>query len=479
MYSLLLVGFAAFVLALVLTPLLRNVCRRNGLVDRPNSRKRHAEPVPRLGGIPLLLSCLGSFSLLLAVESQGSSLAWASLPLVLQLLPGVGVIFAVGLADDLIGLNAWQKLAGQIVAAGISYWIGVSAGGFAGFTFPDWASLPLTIGWLVICTNAVNLIDGVDGLATGVGLFAAATTLVAALLQDNFALAAATMPLVGALLGFLRYNFNPATIFLGDSGSLLIGFLLGCYGVVWSQKSATILGMTAPLLALSIPLVDTGLAIVRRFLRGKPIFAADRGHIHHRLLDRGLTARKTVLVLYGLCSVAAMLSLAMSSQGLEGLVIIVFCGAAWIGIQHLGYVELGVAGRMFVEGAFRRQLSAQIALQSQQALLSQAETPEQCWTVLRDGAQEFGFCQARMTLAGRVYQFEAAADTPGAWKASVPLSETDYLELTRPVGDSRNSAITTPYVEMLARTLVPKLAGFERTSAAASPQRQSVATGGR
>src|SRR6201999_2943513 len=129
----------------------------------------------------------------------------------------------------------------------------------------------------------VNLIDGIDGLATGVGFFATVTMALAALMQGNITLAIAVVPLAGALLGFLRYNFNPASIFLGDSGSLLVGFLLGSFGILWSQKAATILGITAPMMAMAIPLLDTGLAIVRRFLRNRPIFEGDRGHIHHRL----------------------------------------------------------------------------------------------------------------------------------------------------------------------------------------------------
>jgi UDP-GlcNAc:undecaprenyl-phosphate/decaprenyl-phosphate GlcNAc-1-phosphate transferase len=164
-----------------------------------------------------------------------------------------------------------------------------------------WWNVPLTILWLLACMNAFNLVDGLDGLAVGVGLFATLTVFTAAMMQHNMVLAVATFPLAGALLAFLCYNFNPATIFLGDSGSLLIGFLLGCYAAIWSNKSATLLGMTAPLMALSIPLLDVALAIVRRFLRRQPIFAADRGHIHHRLLDRGFTPRRVVLMLYGLC----------------------------------------------------------------------------------------------------------------------------------------------------------------------------------
>ena len=154
-----------------------------------------------------------------------------------------------------------------------------------------WLSLPLTLLWLVGCANAFNLIDGIDGLATGAGLFATVTILIGALLSNNVPLALATVPLAGALLGFLRYNFNPASIFLGDSGSLTIGFLLGCYGVLWSQKGATMLGMTAPLMALAVPLLDTGLAVARRFLRHQPIMSGDAAHIHHRLLARGLTPK--------------------------------------------------------------------------------------------------------------------------------------------------------------------------------------------
>ena len=157
-------------------------------------------------------------------------------------------------------------------------------------------AVPLTILWLVGCSNAFNLIDGLDGLATGVGLFATATAFLSALLTGNIALAIVTAPLLGALLGFLPYNFSPASIFMGDCGSLTVGFLLGCFGVIWSQKSATLLGMTAPLIALAIPLLDTALAIARRFLRRQPVFGADRGHIHHRLLARGFTPRRVAYI---------------------------------------------------------------------------------------------------------------------------------------------------------------------------------------
>ncbi len=458
MYSLVFIGAVSFVLVLILTPLARNLCRRFKLFDNPDSsRKFHIQPIPRIGGVPLLASCIGSVACLFLLSSSGGGIIHDALPVIVRFLPGVGLIFIIGLADDIIGLKPWQKLSGQVVAAGAAFWAGVNVQAFGGYHISHWLSLPLTILWLVMCTNAVNLIDGIDGLATGVGLFAAATTLVAALLQNNFGLAAATMPLVGALLGFLRYNFNPATVFLGDSGSLLIGFLLGSYGVIWSQKSATILGMTAPLIALSIPLVDTGLAIVRRFLNNKPIFGADRGHIHHRLMDRGMTARKTVLLLYGLCSLAAVFSLAMSNIRIEGLVLVIFCIVAWIGVQHLGYVELGVVGRMFIEGAFRRHLSAQITLQSHERSLAHAGTPEECWTIVAKSARDFGFCGVRMVLAGGAFDFSDLPEGLPVWEAFLRLSDTEFIDFTRPIDDSPSAAIVAPYVEMLSKTLRPRL----------------------
>src|ERR1035441_2910506 len=174
-------------------------------------------------------------------------------------------------------------------------------------------------------TNAFNLIDGLDGLAVGVGIFATATAFLSALLSGNIALALLTAPLLGALLGFLPYNFNPASIFMGDCGSLTVGFLLGCFGVIWSAKAATVLGMTAPLIALAIPLLDTALAISRRFLRHQPIFGADRRHIHHRLLARGFTPRRVAYMIYASAGVTAALALLLSSSHAGGVALVLFC----------------------------------------------------------------------------------------------------------------------------------------------------------
>ena len=278
MYSLALLAVSSFLLALFLTPAVRNLARRWRLVDEPDGVRRvHANPIPRLGGVAILVAYVTAFGILFAAEMATGHIVQGAFPMVARLVPAVAVVFLVGLLDDLRGLSPLQKFIGQLAAAVLAIWGGVLVTGFTGFDLPVWAGVPLTVLWLVGCANAFNLIDGVDGLAAGVGLFATVTMVLAALIGDNVALALATIPLAGALLGFLRFNFNPATIFLGDCGSLTIGFLLGCYGVLWSQKSATMLGMTAPLMALAVPLLDTALSMARRFLRGRPICEADLG----------------------------------------------------------------------------------------------------------------------------------------------------------------------------------------------------------
>src|ERR1017187_9291352 len=293
MLSLLILAVSALLLTLAVTPACRALCKRLGWVDKPDLRKVHRGPIPRAGGIAILFGYAAALALVRFSPLWASnSTHWAPLS-VRALLPAILVAFATGLLDDIFGLKPWMKLLGQVLAAALACNAGVQIHGIGGHSFGGtWWQIPLTIFWLIGCS------DGLEGLAGGVGLFATATAFLSALLNGNIALAFVTAPLLGALLGFLPYNFNPASIFMGDCGSLTVGFLLGCFGVIWSQKSATLLGMTAPLIALAIPLLDTALAVARRFLRHQPVFGADRGHIHHRLLARGFTPRRVAYVLY-------------------------------------------------------------------------------------------------------------------------------------------------------------------------------------
>ena len=454
MHSLLWLGFRAFIISLVLTPICRDVFRSYGVVDQPDARKVHRYPIPRVGGLAIAISYLVAY--VLVRPEEGSPLA-QQLSLVWRLLPGAALAFAVGLLDDLFNLRAWIKLGGQVAAAGLACVGGVRIVSIGGTPTDAWWSVPLTILWLLACMNAFNLVDGLDGLAVGVGLFATLTVFTAAMMQHNMVLAVATFPLAGALLAFLCYNFNPATIFLGDSGSLLIGFLLGCYAAIWSNKSATLLGMTAPLMALSIPLLDVALAIVRRFLRRQPIFAADRGHIHHRLLDRGFTPRRVVLVLYGLCGLAAAFSLL---QGLvhsfSGALLLLFGVFVLLGVQYLGYAEFDLAGRLLFSGEFQRSVSAQLDLRKFRAALAAAGTPAGCWEVIRETCGKFGFYQVRLCLAGEIFEFSSDDSGAPGWTVRVPLSNGDYAVLARPFASPVLPMVVAPFVDSLREILAEK-----------------------
>ncbi|HUI57755.1 MAG TPA: MraY family glycosyltransferase [Bryobacteraceae bacterium] len=450
------IGLLSFLVSLLLTPLCRNVSCRFGLTDQPEpNRKTHNRPTSRVGGVAIFLACLASVGIP-ALVSRAPRLPTRDLD---RLLPAVLVVFLIGLADDIWSLAPWQKLCGQFAAAAMACAAGVQIQTVAAWSIAGtWWHVPITMIWLVGCANAFNLIDGVDGLAAGVGFFATLTTFVAALLSANYSLAVATAPLVGALLGFLRYNFNPATIFLGDCGSLSIGFLLGCYGVIWSQKSATLLGMTAPLIALSIPILDTAISIVRRFLRGQPIFGADRRHIHHRLLDRGLTPRRVALLMYGVAAVAAACSLliSVSDNQLGGLIIMLFCAAAWLGVQHLGYNEFQQARNVLFGGMIGRVIDTQVLLSQLDARLAGAHTPDERWHILRDASRNFGFNAVNLSVDGRRWSERTRPVPPaGCWQISVPLRDSGVAEFLVPLHARPHPINLAPLVNIVRRHLGP------------------------
>jgi UDP-GlcNAc:undecaprenyl-phosphate GlcNAc-1-phosphate transferase len=255
------------------------------------------------------------------------------LDLLWKIAPSAVVVFAIGVLDDLIGLRAWQKLLGQLAAAAIACASGVVITG-------GWWALPVSIMWLLGCTNGFNLIDGMDGLAGGAGFIAAMTISLAALVQGDVPLAMVVLALAGGLLGFLRYNFHPATVFLGDSGSLLLGFVLGCGGIMWSRALANHAGLLAPAVVLSVPLLDVGLSIVRRAVGRRPIFSADLGHVHHRLLNRKMTTRRAVFALYLMCGIVAVFGVLESiteEPGMRTLIFLLFSANVLAGTAYLGY----------------------------------------------------------------------------------------------------------------------------------------------
>jgi UDP-GlcNAc:undecaprenyl-phosphate GlcNAc-1-phosphate transferase len=211
MYSLFFLAFVSLALSLLLTPLVRNLAWHYGIVDQPDQhRKIHSSPIPRMGGVAICASVVGAYGLLLIVRLSSGQIVWENLPLILRLFPALLVVFGIGLLDDIVSVPPWIRLGAETIAAILAWVGGIHIGAIAGYSFSGaFVSFLVTILWIVTCTNAINLIDGVDGLAAGVSMFAAITMLLEALLDHNFPMALAVVPLVGALLGFLRYNFTP------------------------------------------------------------------------------------------------------------------------------------------------------------------------------------------------------------------------------------------------------------------------------
>jgi UDP-GlcNAc:undecaprenyl-phosphate GlcNAc-1-phosphate transferase len=454
MYSLGIVATASVVIAYLVTPVIRDWFVRCGWTDKPDGeRKIHALPIPRCGGVIIVFACLAAYAILSVLHLSGWTNLSLDMGLIVSVLPGTVIVFAVGLVDDVKGLHAWTKFIWQIAASAIVFIGGLHVGALSWHALDRWwLSLPLTVFWLLLCTNAFNLIDGVDGLSSGLGLCATLTLICAALLGHNFPLLLATVPLAGALLGFLPFNFNPASVFLGDCGSYMIGFLLGCYSIVWSEKSATMLGLVAPLMAFAVPVFDVAVVVLRRLLRAKSIFSADRLHIHHRLLERGLAPRNVVLVLYGAAIVAAGIALLSTvlKTSYAGFVLLLFCGVTWFGIKNVGYQELNLAGRIASLTAFRQSLRAQSVLQTAREHLNAADNPAAYWRVVRTTVSELGFCGAWMTLDGMTFfeSFEKGDSIP-SWTIMIPLGDGGRVELAHRFEEAVSAMTLTALVDLL------------------------------
>lgn len=350
--------------SLALTPCVRLLAIRIGAVDCPGERKIHTVAIPRLGGLAVVVS--GILTALTALECE-RALGWLihlDFGVWKPVLLGGSVVFLAGVWDDLRRIPAWMKFLFQAVAAWIAIWYGIrveyiSLLGSNGFYLGALA-LPLTFVWIIGITNAFNLVDGLDGLASGLAIIAAGSIATLFLLRGDAQDMLLLVILLGALLGFLPYNFNPATIFLGDSGSLVIGYVLAVTAITGSQKGATALAVVIPLLVFGLPIVDTLLSMVRRFvgslrmlksrkaslkeqIRGtKRMFEADQKHIHHRLMALGFSHRNAVLVLYALALGLSLLALlSVLAQYRNASIILIAIGmATYIGLRKLGYDEI-------------------------------------------------------------------------------------------------------------------------------------------
>ena len=457
MLALIPVVLASLVVCFILTPFVRDFFGFLGIVDRPDTfRKTHARPIPRVGGIGLTLAYFVAFvSLALGWRTGLIDPHDPSIRLVARLSPAIILIFLVGLVDDFRGLLPWQKMAGEILAASYASWIGVRLA-----TPPGWEGFQIGITilgvcWLVLCANAFNLIDGLDGLATGVALIGSASLLFAAVIHHEPGLALVITPLIGALLGFLYYNFNPASIFLGDCGSLVIGFLLGCYGLMWNQHAKTSLGMAAPFVALAFPVFEVVVSIMRRFLRDRPIFGSDRDHIHHRILSRGLSHRNAALVLYGVAGLVAVVAILQTivRPQLATVLLLLFVGAAYAGVRALNYSEFGTLGKFLFAGGFRLTLRASIYLHEYEEALARAKTVEDCWLALKNTCREANFSYISMRVNGQCFEDQLQPAFVGVRRLSIALSRSDEATFGHDACAAAPAMLIAPLAERLQEKL--------------------------
>lgn len=329
--------------ALLITPGVILLAAKTGAMDTPDARKVHKKPIPRIGGIGIyaafmvaMLSVLSFVDVTAEVKTE-----------IIGLMVGGSLIVLVGVIDDYKNLPAKVKLVGQIIAAAVlviafDVRIDFITDPFGDYIYTEWLAVPLTIFWIVGLTNTVNLIDGLDGLAAGVSTIAAVTIMLVALQQSIMLVAVLTAALAGAAFGFLYYNFNPARIFMGDSGSMFLGFMLAGISVIGAVKSAATIALIVPILALGLPILDTTFAIVRRYRGGVPIFKPDKGHLHHRLLDLGFTQRQAVLLMYVISALLGLSAVALTEVSNQlaiiivcVVVVVVLLGAKKIGIFHM------------------------------------------------------------------------------------------------------------------------------------------------
>lgn len=331
------------VLALILTPLAARVGQRLGAVDPPSERRVHFRPIPRFGGPAVLGAFLCSLALITLLGTDVSEALSLDRHLSFLLMGGL-IIFATGAADDLWRLDPKTKLALQIVACSLAFYGGNR---FNYLPIPDnaWLFLTLsylqTVFWFLLFINAVNLIDGVDGLAGGLVFFLCMVMVFLSLSRQEYILALIFAALAGSILGFLRYNFNPASIFLGDSGSYLLGYSVAGLGIYGSVKSPVGSIMLISIVALGIPLIDTLLAPLRRFVRGRRLFSPDKKHIHHLLLSTGMTARRVTLFLYFVTIILCQISIVIvhTRHEFSGMLLVVLGLTGFFVFQKSAYLE--------------------------------------------------------------------------------------------------------------------------------------------
>lgn len=409
MKTYLFVYLGSLLVAGITTPIVIYIARRVRIYDVPEARKVHSSRIPRIGGIAIFLSAISIIVAVLFLDNHVGQVFRNIQAQVITFLAACTFIFMVGLVDDVRGVRVRYKLLAQIAAAGLMCVSGarIESLNFANlFTLRfGLASFPLTILWIISITNAVNLIDGLDGLAAGICAIACTVIAVLALAHSELVLAVMMLALVGSLSGFLFFNFNPARIFMGDCGSMFLGFVLGSVSVMCTMKSGTMVALALPAIALGLPIFDTAFSISRRYLGRWRITSADRGHLHHIMLDMGLRHRHVVIIMYAITTLATGLGMFMMVTRGGGTIVVFLCV-----ILLLALFFRAVGGIRFREAIARLKYNKAIAkdavkdthlFEEMYLAFHQAVSFRQWWQTVSDAAEKQGLSELCLTVTAR------------------------------------------------------------------------------
>ncbi len=407
----------------------------------------HAKPVPRLGGVAIVLAFNAPITALLFVDSSVAFIFRQQGDLILGLYLGGFAIAALGLYDDLYGAGARLKFSVQIGVALVLFAIGFRIESLSWPFGPPIAlgglALPFTVLWTVGLINAMNLIDGLDGLAGGVALFAVVTNFILSFSRHDILVSLAMAALGGAILGFLIFNFNPASIFMGDTGSMFLGFVLAAIAVKTSTKSGTTVAMLVPIIALGLPIMDTLLAMIRRAVLGRSLFDADKDHIHHRLMSRlRLSHRSAVLALYALCCLFALTALALAfANGVQSAMLLIAVSVVvFVLMRKLGYLDLRESrGATLIR---RRNQHLRYVLREVVRNVQASANISDLWNSIRPLGEQLGAARLELRIyeaagsrrEGVLFESERPAGTSFPVEARVDLAHGDrgmgYLAAT-------------------------------------------------
>ena len=431
MTTLLAIFLIALTISLVTTPIAKKLGEKLGAIDLPDERKFHQSPIPRNGGLAIVFTFFVTLCIMSFFNTDVSNTLHLDPPMI-YLFVGSCICFGVGLFDDFKRLGPYIKFLIQILAATIAFIGGVRIEFFhLGSLFIQAGILSyfITIFWFVFFINAINLIDGLDGLAAGITFFASIVLVILSVIQNNFVTAVLFTALSGSILGFLRYNFNPASIFMGDGGSYFLGFTIAGLSITGAVKSQLGAALLIPLVALGVPIFDTLISPLRRFMLGQSLFKPDKGHIHHRLIEKGLSARRSVLIIYGITICLCLLSILLVNFRNEqaGLILIVLGSISVVFIQKIGYFDYFATDKIYGwfrdvtdEAGITRDRRTFLSLQLE---ISNAKELNTLWGKICNALERLEFDMAQLNIHD-VPEFSCELD---ALQEKIPVMNANHV----------------------------------------------------